>query len=249
MLTLDSEILYQTIFKRKSIRKYDSAPLDEKTMERVRSEVAALKPMIPEIKTEFRYLGTEDVKGMFKAEAPHYLAIYSEEKPGFAANAGFLLEQMDLFCSAMGIGCCWLGGSKPNKKAAPVDGLEYVIMLAFGKPTEELQRKSAAEFKRKPLAEISDVKGADELLEAVRTAPSGINNQSWYYRGDAGKIDAYYAKSMLTDQMNQTNVGIGLCCLWLSAMHQNKQVELVYEASSETKAPKGHKYVISAKLQ
>ena len=159
MLTLDSEMLYQTIFKRKSIRKYDQAPLDEKTLERVRSEVAALKPMLPAIKTEFRFLSSEDVKGMFKAEAPHYLAIYSEEKAGFAANAGFILEQMDLWFSANGIGCCWLGGSKPNKKAAPVDGLEYVIMLAFGKPTEELQRKSAAEFKRKPLAEISDIKG------------------------------------------------------------------------------------------
>lgn len=249
MPTLDSEMLYQTIFKRKSIRKYESAPLDKETLAMVRDQLTALRAMVPDIRTEFRFLVSDDVKGMFKAEAPHYLAIYSEEKRGFAANAGFLLEQMDLWFSANGIGCCWLGGSKPNKKAEPVDGLEYVIMLAFGKPKEELQRKSAAEFKRKPLAEICDIQGADELMEAVRTAPSGINNQSWYYRGDASRIDAYYAKSMLTDQMNQTNVGIGLCCLWLSALHQKKQIELIYEASSEAKAPKGHRYVISAKLQ
>jgi hypothetical protein len=246
---MDEEKLYETMFKRKSIRKYESTPLDKSTLEKVHSEIASLKPMVPGIKTEIRLLGTDDVKGMFKAEAPHYLAIFSEEKEGFAANAGFMLQQMDLFFSANGIGCCWQGGPKPTKKVESIAGMEYIIMLAFGKPTETLHRKTVAEFKRRQLSEISDIKGSDELLEPVRLAPSGINNQSWYYRGDENRIDAYYAKSMVTDQMNQINVGIGLCHLWLSVTHARKQVEFIVDSKAVEKAPKGYRYVISANIK
>ena len=246
---MDNEMLYETIFKRKSIRKYESAPLDQTTLEEVRSQIASLKPMLPGIRTEIRMLGTEDVKGMFKADAPHYLAIYSEEKEGFAANAGFMMQQLDLFFSARGIGCCWQGGPKPTKKVEPAAGLEFVIILAFGKPAEALQRKSVAEFKRRQLSEISDIKGSDDLLEPVRLAPSGINNQSWYYRGDANRIDAYYAKSMISDEMNQINVGIGMCHLWLSAVHHRKEIVLSIEDPGEDRTPKGYRYVVSAKMK
>jgi hypothetical protein len=245
---MDEETLYQTIFKRKSIRKYETATLDRGTMETVLSQIASLRPMLPGIRTEIRMLKSEDVKGMFKADAPHYLAIYSEEKEGYLANAGFMLQQLDLFFSASGIGCCWLGGSKPTKKAETVPGLEFVIILAFGKPTEALQRSSVTEFKRRPLSEISDIKGLDDLMEPVRLAPSGVNNQSWYYRGDASRIDAYYAKSMITDDMNQINVGIGLCHLWLSAVHQKRTVDMLIEKPGDDRTPKGYRYVVSAKL-
>ena len=245
---MDEEKLYETIFRRKSIRKYESTSLDQGTMEMVHSQIASLKPLVAGIKTEIRMLRNEEIKGLFKADAPHYLAIYSEEKEGFAANAGFMLQQLDLFFSANGIGCCWLGGSKPTKKVEPLAGLEFVIILAFGKPSETLQRNSVTEFKRRALSEISDIKGMDELLEPVRLAPSGVNNQSWYYRGDANRIDAYYAKSMITDQMNQINVGIGLCHLWLSAVHSKKEIHFVIEKPHEDRTPKGYRYVASAKM-
>jgi hypothetical protein len=246
---MDTEKLYETIFKRKSIRKYESSPLDQATMEMVRSEIASLRPMVPGIRTEIRVLGADVVKGMFMAGAPHYLAIYSEEKEGFSANAGFMLQQMDLFFSANGLGSCWQGGAKPTKKVDPVEGLEFVYIIAFGKPAEPVHRKGVAEFKRKPLAEISDIKGMDEMLEPVRLAPSGVNNQSWYYRGGANRIDAYHAKSVMFDQMNQVNVGIGMCHLWLSAIHQKKEVVLSIERPEESSTPKGYRYVVSAKMK
>jgi hypothetical protein len=246
---METEKLYETIFKRKSIRKYESAPLDKATMDMVRSEMASLKPMVPGIRTEVRILEADTVKGMFMAGAPHYMAIYSEEKEGFSANAGFMLQQMDLFLSANGLGCCWQGGAKPTKKVEPVAGLEFVYIIAFGKPTEPLHRQSVSEFKRKALSEISDIKGMDEMLEPVRLAPSGVNNQSWYYRGDANRIDAYHAKSMMFDQMNQVNAGIGMCHLWLSAVHAKKEIIFAIENPGEGKTPKGYRYVVTARMK
>jgi hypothetical protein len=245
---MEEERLYDTTFKRKSIRKFGPAPLEKGTMDKLDSQIASLRPLIPGIRTETRFLKDDEVKGMFKVDAPHYIAIYSEEKEGFAANAGFMLQQLDLYFSANGIGCCWLGASKPTKKAEPVAGLEYVIMLAFGKSAEQLQRGSVTEFKRRALSEISDVKGSDELMEPVRLAPSGMNNQSWYYRGNGERIDSYYAKSMIYDQMNQVNAGIGLYHLWLSAIHLKKGIDFVIDNPGEDHTPKGYRYVISAKI-
>ncbi len=246
---MDHVRLYETIFKRKSIRKYKSELLDQSTIEEVCSFISTLTPMIPGIKTNIRTLGSDDVKGMFKSGAPHFLAIYSEQKEGCAANAGFLLQQMDLYFSASGIGSCWHMLSKPLEKDDPVSGLEFVISLAFGKPAEDLQRRSVSEFKRRPLSEITDIKGLDELLEPARLAPSGVNNQSWYFRGDSRSIDAYYQKSRMTDQMNQINVGIALCHIWLAALHVGKSVDFVVDGKRENGAPKGYRYAISLKTK
>ncbi|MGD0818655.1 MAG: nitroreductase family protein [Methanomassiliicoccales archaeon] len=246
---MDEGKLYETIFERKSVRKYESASLDQGTMEKVRSQMVSLKPLVPDIKTEFRILTNEEVKGMPKVDAPHFLAIYSEEKEGFAANAGYMMQQMDLYFNASGIGSCYQGNPKPTKKVEAPVGLEFVIMMAFGKPTGELKRKRVTEFKRRALSEISDIKGMDELLEPVRLAPSGVNNQPWYYRGDENRIDAYQAKSMMFDQMNQISVGIGMCHLWLSALHHKRMIDPVIENPGDDRTPKGYRYVVSAKMK
>ena len=55
--------------------------------------------------------------GGSSGEAPHFLAFFSEVKDGYAANAGFMMQQMDLFLSANGIGSCWQGGPKPIRES------------------------------------------------------------------------------------------------------------------------------------
>jgi nitroreductase len=242
---MTEEELYQAIFKRKSIRKFEAAPLDEATMSSIRSFITTLRPMFPDIRTELKFMTSDEVRGMFKANAPHYLGIFSEEKGSYAANAGFLLQQVDLFLSAQGIGCCWQGGPKPTKKVKGGEGLEYVMMLAFGRPTEPVHRNSVAEFKRGPLLEITDVKGSDAILETARLAPSGMNNQSWFFTGGNSLIHAHSAKSLVTDSMNRVNVGIALCHMWLAANHEGKKVEFAIDRTTEAAPPKGYSYVAS----
>jgi nitroreductase len=239
---MTEEELYQAIFKRKSVRKFEAAPLDEAAMTALRSFISTLRPMFPEIRTELKFMTSDEVRGMFKANAPHYLGIFSEEKGSYAANAGFLLQQVDLFLSAQGLGCCWQGGPKPTKKVSSGEGLEYVIMLAFGRSTEPVHRHSVAEFKRGPVHDITDIKGSDAVLEAGRLAPSGMNNQSWYFTGGDGMIHAHSARSLVTDAMNRVNLGIALCHMWLAAIHEGKKVEFVIDRSVDAAPPKGYAY-------
>lgn len=242
-----SEELYRAIFSRRSVRRYEQGGLDAETLKRVTDLATSMRPLCPGIRTEIRLMGPDDVRGMFKVAAPHYLAIYSERKQGFDANAGFLLQQADLFFSSIGLGSCWQGGPKPVRGMRQHSGLDFVIMLAFGRPAEPARRERA-EFKRRALTEISSVTGEPEVLEAARLAPSGLNNQSWYFTGGDGVIHAYAARSAVTNEMNRINVGIALAHIWLAAEHEGRNADFLIDEEADRNAPRGYAYVATAKL-
>lgn len=237
--------LYDAVFRRRSVRKY-AGPLEQEMLDKVRAFAASLRPLSPGIRTEVRLLGSEDVKGPFKVDAPHFLAIYSEDREGGPENAGFMLQQADLFLSAHGIGSCWQGGPKPAKDMRDHDGLEFVIAMAFGRPGEEVHRKSVAEFKRKPLSEITDLAGMDALLEPVRLAPSGMNRQPWYLTGGDGAVNVLSARTMLAGRMSRIDGGIALCHLWLSASRAGK-AEISVDPPSGEKLRRGYEYIATVK--
>ncbi|MGO8987594.1 MAG: nitroreductase family protein [bacterium] len=251
---IENRNLYETIFKRKSIRAYDLTPLDGHTLAGIMAHTSALKPLYDDIKIEMKLLSQKDVKGLFLAKAPHYLAVFSEPKDGYLTNAGFMLQQMDLFFSASGIGSCWQGMPKPTKEIVNRSKLEFVILLAFGKPKERLHRESVSEFQRKPLREITDIKGADELLEPARLAPSAMNRQQWFFTGDASAIHAYRVKSsfltaFMFDRMSKISMGIAICHVWIAAKHFGKEVEFINDKERQNKAPAGCDYVITIKIK
>lgn len=238
---MDDEVLYSSIFKRRSVRKYDANKLDDSTISAIRSFIDGLRPMVPEIVTKVQLLESERVKGMFKVSAPYHIAFYSEEKDGYLANAGFMLQQLDLFFNASGIGCCWQGMQKPASDSNS-GGLKLVIMLGFGRPAEPLDR-DRADFQRLPLSKITDIVGEDELLEAARLAPSAMNKQSWFFTKTDDRIDVFYERSMMLDRFNQINSGITLFHLFLAAKHQGRKAAIIILKGSD--APKGYAYSAS----
>jgi nitroreductase len=218
------------------------------------AHVSASKPLYNDIKIETKLLSQKDVKGLWLAKAPHYLAVFSETKDGYLTNAGFMLQQMDLFFSAIGIGSCWQGIPKPTKEILNSSKLEFVILLAFGKPKERLHRESVSEFQRKPLGEITNIKDADELLEPARLAPSAMNRQHWFFTGKASTIHAYRAKSsfltaFMLEKMNKISMGIAICHVWIAAKHFGKEVEFVSDKEAQNNSPSGHDYVLTIKIK
>jgi nitroreductase len=251
---IENKNLYETIFKRKSVRKYDLTPLDGHTLAEVMAHVSVLKPLYNDIKIEMKLVSQKDVKSLLLAKAPHYLAVFSETKDGYLTNAGFMLQQMDLFFSVNGIGSCWQGIPKPTKEILNSSKLEFVILLAFAKAKERLHRESVSEFQRKPLGEITDVKGADELLEPARLAPSAMNRQNWFFTGNASTIHVYRAKSsfltaFMLEKMNKISMGIAICHVWIAAKHFGKEVEFISDKEAQNNPPSGHDYVITLKIK
>ncbi len=251
---IENTNLYKIIFKRKSIREYDLTPFDGHTLEGIMAHASALKPLYDDIKVEMKLLSQKDVKGLFLAKAPHYLALFSENKDGYLVNAGFVLQQMDLFFSANGIGSCWQGAPKPTREILNSSKLEFVIFLAFGKSKERLHRESVSEFKRRPLWEITDMKVADELMEPARLAPSAMNRQQWFFTGKASTIHVYREKSSILtafifDKTSKVSMGIAICHVWIAAKHFGKEVEFIGDKEAQNNPPSGHDYVITIKIK
>lgn len=241
---------YDTIFKRKSIRKYDLQSIDEKTLEDIVSYINVVKPMYENIKIEMKIITKESAKGLFPIKAPYYILISSEKKEGYLTNAGFMIQQVDLFLSANGLGSCWVGMAQPKKEIVNQSKLEYVIALAFGKSAETLYRENVSEFKRKSIEEIRDNNQKDELIESARLAPSATNSQPWFFKIDNNKIDVYcvksnFIKALIYKKMNQIDIGIAICHLWTAEKHFGKDLSYTFDKEAEENSPEGYYYITS----
>jgi nitroreductase len=246
--------LYDTIFKRKSIRKYDPTPLDSKRHEEISRNLQSLKPMFGDIKTEFKIILADQVTRKLRNNAPHYVAAFSEAKGSYKVNIGFMLQQMDLYFSASGLGSCWLAIPQPTKEVTDSSNLEFIILMSFGNSKETLYRTSVSEFHRKSLSDITNIEGANDLLEPVLLAPSGVNLQNWYFTGDKNAIHAYSAKpsflrNIVGGSYYPINMGIALYHLQLAAEHYNWKSKFVFDNSKDKKPPKNLEYITTLELE
>ena len=260
MFDMDISNLYDMIYKRKSIRKFDMKPLEGDKLDEIRSFIEDLQPLHKSIKLSFKIIGQESAKGgLFSIKAPHYLAVYSEIKEDYLMNAGFMLQQVDLFMSNIGLGACWLGLTKPGREIIPEDNMEFIIVLAFGQPAEPLYRKDLAEFRRKPLGEIASLGDFGEnsmvlsILEAARLAPSASNSQTWYFTGSpdairVSRLKLNPLKGMIYNRMNQIDNGICLCHLLLAAGKIGKKTVFFKENLDITSQLKGYDYMMTVGL-
>lgn len=237
--------LKEMIFKRKSVRNYLKETLDKEMIMKIETFIQNVHPLNSEIKVKSIFLTNEEVKSIMPWSAPHYIAIYSEEKDNYLENVGFIYQQVDLYLQSIGLGSCWLGMGKSELKNSD-DSLKFVIIMAFGFPKDKSERK-LTEFRRQTLTEISDI--YDERLEVVRVAPSAVNSQPWYFIHDKNVIHAYckihgLIKQKTIGKMNHIDMGIALAHLQVTYKENieflkvNQPIEL-----------KGYKYIYSFKIK
>ena len=215
--------LYPMIFKRKSFhlfRNTGNERVGEDALREIEAAWASFEPLYPEIRTAIRIVPAQKVN--FKRDAEYCVMLYSESRGNYLMNLGYLGQQLDLWLVSRGIGTLWFGIGRPDEPS--YDGLEYVIMLAIRRISDEsLFRKDMFKAKRKPLEEgwSGDTLGVAEI---ARFAPSACNSQPWFVRheGDTltvfrykkpGKIGIMPAASAAF--YNRIDVGIYLCFLEL----------------------------------
>jgi nitroreductase len=226
-------------------------PLPTDKLVRLKEYASRAKPLDESIRYEFVCLGSAEVRNLLPIKAPHYICLYSQIKGNYLMNAGFLLQQIDLYLSDNNLASCWLGVAKPSKEVPKLmNGLEFVIMLAFGNTTELIHRANTSEFKRKNLSEISSVAGADTILEPVRLAPSASNSQPWYFSRAEDVITVSrkklnLLKAQLYGKLNQIDIGIALFHLWLSLDHQGKVASYNFGKDA---APRGYEFMVKVTI-
>jgi nitroreductase len=218
--------LYDFIDKRRSVRHY-TAKLTEEIRNKLNNFVEnEITPLYADIGYEIRIVNQEKISSR-KVASPEYILFFSEDKEGRDINAGFILQQIDLFLQSLGAGSCWLGLATTEEKSSKGD---YVIMLAAGM-TDKPLRKGKEDFVRKPLPEVGDIKDGF-LLEAVRLAPSSVNSQPWYYKErEKDIIDVFMDENLLYKvilrRFNKIDIGISLCHLNEALKKQGRKFEII----------------------
>ena len=208
--------LYNMIYKRKSIRKFDSnLSVSDVEMDAIKNQIKNLNPLISDIKTKFEVVKRSETSAKF---GEHSLLVYSEKKENYLTNVGYMLEQMDLFMATMNIGACWYGMAKPKVDVG--EGLGYIIMLIFGKSKDSDFRQDFSKCKRKSQSEIFKGDFDEKVLDLLRYAPSAMNSQPWKASFENNKITVYRdakAKSIIPfvtlTYYNSVDMGIFLCFL------------------------------------
>ena len=233
------------IYYRRSCRSYSSEPLTRTELAEIEDFSKTLVPLDNKIRTAMQIVPGDAVRFYFPWKAPQLIAFFSENKPGYLENAGFLLQQMDLWLQSRGLGVCWLGLGKLKNQVKTPEGMEFVILLAFGTLKEVLSREKR-KFNRKTMAEISDWE--DKKLECVRVAPSSTNSQPWYFTHEGETIHAFRSEAGLLRHamlgtMNRIDMGIALAHLYV----ENKE-SFRYFSAEPTQIPAGHCYTGSFTL-
>ena len=249
--------LYKMISKRKSVRKYEAVTLSIRDISEILEFAGNAEPLHKEIKTTIDVVSRENVNVFLPVISPHYLMMTSEEREGYLENAGFILQQVDLFLSSKGLGSCYVGMALPSKDARKMSELEFVIFMAFGSPAEPVHRTDPSQFRRKGLEKIADLSlhfedvnsfyNVTYLLESVRLAPSATNNQPWFLVPGKDKVDFYcvkpgFIKSIAYRKMNKIDMGIALCHCALAAANSGRTHEFICDIQAQTDCPKDYYY-------
>jgi len=230
--------IIEAIQKRRSVRTYSGKSLSDEHITQIMQFISqtqtpfGVKARIELVRTnsskESVKLGTYGwVKG-----ASEYLALVYEEAPFAETAAAYWFEQVILFCTSLGLGTCWLGGSfsrsdfkkqislKPNEKlriVSPVGYPDYRKRSFVERVIVNAEKNHAT---RKPFEEIffdgdfnhplTELQAGifAKSLEMVRLAPSANNKQEWRVILENNILHFYKIPYIMFDSID---IGIALC--------------------------------------
>jgi nitroreductase len=256
--------LYEAIFKRKSTRQYATEPLPEDVFTAIEAIIGGTDRLydtglhihVVRDGKKVHEIFKGIVSSYVKVTAPHYLVVTSEDKPGWRENSGYVLEQVVLSMTQMGLATCWVGGHADRESLKDTLGIDKSrvvgVFLAFGKPLTDgdQYRNDPLEAKRKMLSHIvtgEPDEGWTKMLEAARMAPSAVNSQPWRFFVEPGRADLYIAlpnpvAQRLYGALNPVDAGIALRHVLIAARHFDLPLTIKKMPAQERKS---HTYIAS----
>ncbi|MDH6314034.1 nitroreductase [Parabacteroides sp. PFB2-10] len=261
--------IIETIQKRRSVRTYTGEPLREEHLISIRQYIDQLQAPFG-VKTRIELIHAnpeaEPIKlgtyGWVKGACDYLVLIY-EEAPFAETAAAYMFEEAVLFCTDLGLGTCWLGGSFSRgdfKKQVRLEANEKLrIVSPVGYPADAkrflekyIVRADKNHNSRKSFGELFFEKDFDhpltaaqagvfaQPLEMVRLAPSANNKQEWRVLLEEQALHFYKKPYPLFDSID---LGIALCHFELSCreLGVGGQYEILREFPENESLP----YVIS----
>lgn len=249
--------MYEAIFSRKSIRHYKNEAIEWEVLSDILQFADELPKLVDDIAIEFKLVSNIEKKqgfhGPFTVKAPYYICISSEKKDDYLINAGYMMEQISLYITSKGLGTCFLGGAAPGKSLKDTMRYDYLISLAFGKPSGDLYRDShnAKRLDEDDLVVYKEDVDSDvrQMITAARLAPSSLNNQPWRFVVYKNRIHVFTRKNValykVMDSSNKIDIGVMLANLLIAAEELWIDVSISKLESLKSKDFKNNQYVLT----
>ncbi|MDR2822175.1 MAG: hypothetical protein LBV58_01305 [Acholeplasmatales bacterium] len=223
--------LYKEIFRRKSFRSYpNKLEIDENLESKIFFKANSLSTFDSTIKTKV-YI----TKLINSKKNDYVLHFYSEIKPNYRLNAGFMLEEFVLYLTSLNVGTLFVGSKQD--KTHKNETLKYILTVnfslvssdSFRLPTDNISRKDRNLF----------IKGfiEEEVINAVRYSASAVNKQPWLFEGittgDTYQIICYVDKdnSFLGFKLDGCfDVGIAIYNILVTLNYLGKKYSLTVES-------------------
>ena len=252
--------LYEAIFVRKSVRKYNMKAMDESILEDILNYSKSLPMLNKQLSVEYRIvdMSNEEVQlgGLFSLKAPYYLCLFSTKEENYGMNAGNLIQHISLYLTSKGIASCILGMTKAKKGNLEVENHEHVITLAFGSPLKEMYR-SKEQAKRVEMEEIVIYKekvrrNMISLMESVWLAPSSMNSQPWKFIVYDNRIHMFTKKQLFQTKgmklLNEVDMGCALAHFLVAADELWVDCSVQYLDNISAKTFHKYEYATSIKI-
>jgi nitroreductase len=216
--------MYQAIWARRSVRRYDEGPLEPATLARIEAAIGGVRPLVAEnaFAVEMRQQdASSDLVGILGAygrlvSPPHLLVPHGHGARHVLVDLGYRSEQMVLQLTAMGLATCYVGALTHQDAARQAFGLaqeaQVGAAIAFGREAEgwggrainTLVRAAAGARGKLDVSEIcfgadyEPVAGLPDdvrgLVDAARLAPSAVNAQPWRFVWEGGTLHLFVTR-------------------------------------------------------
>ena len=186
--------IQEAIQQRHAVRSYTDQPLPQETITQLEALIAKCNREgglhIQMVQNEPMAFGSKGMHyGKFTG-VTNYLALIGKKSVDLEEKCGYYGEKLVLAAQQMGLNTCWVAMSYkkiPDAfKVAPGEKLVIVIALGYG-ATQGVQHKLRS------VEELCTLKGAEpdwflRGMEAVRLAPSALNQQKYRFSLENGKV-------------------------------------------------------------
>ena len=246
--------IYEAIFDRYSVREYQMEKIEPERLEALKRYLKTVALLDEEKPVEFEIVDNTDKKlkvhGLWKTEAPYYLAVYCGDDRLSMRNAGYAAEQAVLYLTSKELGTCYLGATKAGEDKK--DGLKRFLVIAFGKASAKPFRDSSMAHRNSlaALCAFKDEPGEQvkSLLRAARLAPSSFNSQPWRFVVYSDRLYIFMKKAAPfsgkgAKAFKEFNMGIMLSHIMLAAEEYWMNMETLVEDQFAKKDYKNGEYV------
>lgn len=263
-------ITADTMLTRKSVRTFDGRPLEEATLQKLKTFASGAENPFG-IPVTFVFLDAK-AKGLSSpvlTGEPLYVAGKVPKVPYGDVACGFSMEALLLYAWSLGVGSVWIGGTMKRELFAAAaelgEGERMPCVSPLGYPAakrslrEAIMRRGVDADSRLPREKLffqenfdTPLSAADDLLELVRWAPSAVNKQPWRVILRNGTYHFYlkHDKGYVSDavgDMQKIDLGIALCHFVLGA--REKGLSPAVDVSDPAiAAPDGVEYIASVTL-